>query len=350
MRFGHIVKPALLVCLFLIVAYFVVHYFKKVHEDTATVSAWVVPEPVNRTRSCGALLAHGEICEDSFGTRRLRPQGCFMQDYTAPTPLTARCLESLADRSPQQNVRIVLMGDSRLRQLQHHINWLITGNWTDIDNEKGVRVRRPGSLVCDPPWKDSDDKIRSGQCNLTLSTPNLNFTVQRLWDPMIAPDRAPFTLTNMLNINDSSELPNIVIINSGAWLLKWCHDNNLTSEACQTEHRKIIFAIKPLLKRLSALTTVIWMPQTVVNRAFATLFLTHEKNGLISIFNDMATTLLADTNVRFWWSSHQAYERFNDTRDGIHQGPRTLLHNAQVVVNYLCNAVVSPPNSNYCCI
>ncbi|OWA52723.1 hypothetical protein BV898_17169 [Hypsibius exemplaris] len=305
----------------------------------AQASTRVLPGAGTSTRtSCGRLLTDEEIFEDSFGVKRLRSQGCFMQNYTAPTPLTSRCFTSLSHHQSKTNssqgVRIVLIGDSRMRQLQHKLNWLITGNWTDIDNAKGDRIRQPAPLVCDEPL--GGNKVETGQCNLTLSVPSLNLTVQRWWATMVEPGMAHFFLTRILAaVNDSGQLPSIVIINSGAWLLKSvCHEKRLTTENCTGEYRKIISHIKPLIMRLSALTSVIWTPQTPVAKGDWSM----ESNKLVPVFNEIASELLEDTNVHFWWSSRQAYERFSDTPDGLHWGSRTLIHNAQVVMNYLCNA------------
>ena len=165
---------------------------------------------------------------------------------------------------------------------------------------------------------------------------------------MITSSLTQSLLKNILTL-PSNQLPNLVILNSGAWLLKDCYDSGTSLEACTKIYTELIHEIKPALQRLSALTKVVWTPQTTVDRRFATLFLSASQNGAISVFNQIASCLLADTAVLFWWTYAQVYDFFGDSHDGLHQGRRTLFTNAQILLNLACNKAVGS-NASYCCI
>ncbi|OQV18866.1 hypothetical protein BV898_07120 [Hypsibius exemplaris] len=353
-----ILKIALPCCLLPTVVFIVLER-KRVAQTSKDIAAILTmiscrnadADTVIATGSCSRLLGMGEEYVDGEGARQWRPRGCSVQTYWPNLSLMSRCISEVFPGSKEKSRSlIVFMGDSRLRQLQEKLYWLITG--TDFhthDAVQGSPVAQPEPVMCDPPAQPHEDNWKRGQCNLTMIHPTVPITIKRVWDPMLDASLAQNHLNRLINRVTTKTLPKLLVLNSGAWLLKHCYDSGISLEACTKTYTKIILDIRPALKRLSALTTVIWMPQTAVDRRFATLFLTASQNGAIPVFNQIAACLLAETSVLFWWSSQQVYEYFADSHDGLHQGAKTLFTNAQMLINVMCNAAVGS-NSSACCV
>eukprot|EP00057_Strongylocentrotus_purpuratus_P025684 XP_011680158.1 PREDICTED: CAS1 domain-containing protein 1 [Strongylocentrotus purpuratus] len=250
--------------------------------------------------SCQALLQDGHY----HGPGAWQPDGCTMHHYSLKDTLS--CF---------QDKRVIIVGDSRMRQLYFSLVKKLTIQHIE------------------------EGKIHS---DITHHEKDRNTDIEFWWQPELNDSTIEVYKNRIL---DEERKPAFVIHGLGTWTIKLNHGSSEALQQFQTNLTK--FA--PTIAETARQTQVIWMLQAPVQEELLTPGRNMITNERLQLYNDAAEKQLSETGIVFWKSaglaSSQSYE---NTIDGLHVSNEAIQTDVQILFNRFCNAVVDPSDATCC--
>lgn len=250
--------------------------------------------------SCQALLQDGHY----HGPGAWQPDGCTMHHYSLKDTLS--CF---------QDKRVIIVGDSRMRQLYFSLVKKLT-----------IQHIEEGKIHSDILHHEKDR----------------NTDIEFWWQPELNDSTIDVYKKRIL---DEERKPAFVIHGLGTWTIK-LHDG--TSEALQ-QFQTNLTKFAPIIAETARQTQVIWMLQAPVQEELLTPERNMITNERLQLYNAAAEKQLSETGIVFWktagLASSQSYE---NTIDGLHVSNEAIQTDVQILFNRFCNAVVDPSDATCC--
>ncbi|GAU87323.1 hypothetical protein RvY_00197 [Ramazzottius varieornatus] len=286
---------------------------------------------------CNRLLEFGAESLD----HKWQPFNCNMRTYSL-TDLR-RAVEMLRSRTDRSHVGILLIGDSRMRQLQTGLHRFLLGQ----SNYKftGFAEETPPSIFCDRPDANQyhwfNETLQSCEFNRTFHSPNLSLA--RWWIPLLDAGTTKHRLQRLLDRGNGS-MPHVVVLSGGLWLIRDCWNRKIPFSDCMTQYRRNVTNLLPILGKVARHSVVLWTLEYPVIWEPAAA----QMNRKLEMLNDLLRKDLATSPVKIWESYSQAYDMGGDTPDGCHFGWKGLTLLMQIFLNFLVDRV-DTNDQHVCC-
>ncbi|XP_055345294.1 uncharacterized protein LOC129593129 [Paramacrobiotus metropolitanus] len=241
------------------------------------------------------------------------------------------CLNQTLAQSGKEKLWFHVSGDSRTRQIFLGVSVALSRIWSTAESISHV------DPLCESARRD--------HCHMNVSIPGHRFSLSERWYPSVENERMQLELEALLALPDA-RLPDILIANSGAWLVHTCFRSKINDTHCAEKYRSMMSAVLPLLRRLAERTKVVWMPQNRMKRDWGPQKTDHG-NDLLQHFNRYVYEELQDSKVVYWKAYNRIYDCFADTEDGIHVGPKSMPWMVNILLEYVCTDRFD--NSFQCC-
>ncbi|OQV22066.1 hypothetical protein BV898_03912 [Hypsibius exemplaris] len=270
-----------------------------------------------------------------------QPFNCKMASYRNLSNLE-ECGRRLSKKRKKRDTFILLIGDSRMRQLQVALFRELTGRTETMQFTTN-------DDYCDKPealnltWYSEILQT----CLFHRIVEPYNFRIGRWWAPYFSEAALAGPLRELIALPAESA-PALVLINSGLWFLKDCGDRRVFFEDCFNSYTKNLTILKHELIQLTDRSTVVWVLQNNLATPCPIPSESKKTNAQLQIMNDAAVGIFADTAVKIWRSYTQLFDYMGSNGDDRHVGDEALATEVQIILNYLCNPVTQT-DPGYCC-
>ncbi|OQV18414.1 Lon protease-like protein, mitochondrial [Hypsibius exemplaris] len=246
--------------------------------------------------SCEALLQLGQDRQ-----RLLRDFGSIMKTYTERE--AASCV--VRHRRP---VRVVLAGDSRMRQLYAELVRL-------FDSTHSIAV------------------VAGRHEDMTYRDDLLNVTIQFRWISFVDEEMGQLIRREVIRQRQSRFPLDMLLLSSAVWTLRY---RNATEDAF-SEYFRNLTMISGSLNELAKLTPVLWVAQDPVIEHKLAARRRMITNDWLNLYNQAAEIAFCNTHIRLWQSARGLAVLRKDSNDGLHVTPAVVASQVQLLINFWCN-------------
>ncbi|OQV11572.1 hypothetical protein BV898_14148 [Hypsibius exemplaris] len=256
------------------------------------------------------------------------PSRCTIR-YRSPSEVS-KCVIDVANRNREEPL-IVLVGDSRLRQLRDGLVEIFTGK--DFDFQSNRRV-----IYNDTVYK----KHESSGSYFANSGLHLRFE----WHAGM--DDGSGSLTSLIKELIKLQFkPTIVVIGMGAWTMRQCTNDKKLQSFCVQAYQKEFMTLLPALETLATTSKVIWLPQGAIHyeqllpRGQDLMAGLNNRNTML--YNNAVREVLESSRpkgppVIFWESAWEISLALKESMDGLHFGNQTKHHLLQILIEWVCSS------------
>ncbi|OQV22669.1 hypothetical protein BV898_03494 [Hypsibius exemplaris] len=301
---------------------------------------------------CASLIIIGSTCtlvllftglpqfeeNDRFSVGIFQPPSTSCQAELAylTTEQTRRCLQLRLNRTGRP-LKIVIAGDSRMRQLYFSLLYQATG--LDEDWTTNHSVPDPGPAPTNPnrglAAQRENQKIIPKHNDRSKILPEIGLEAKFHWLVALTDGK----LRSIVKDATSSST-DLLLVSHGLWSIWTCIKQKKSDSDCLKQYQKDLKGHIPAITALPTSTSFIWVPQNAILEPLIRRKFTDPigklKDRNIVAYNNAAKNVLSTTRSIFWGSHYEASRVFRDTYDGLHLGRRTKEFDAQVLFDYVC--------------
>ncbi|OWA53177.1 hypothetical protein BV898_17611 [Hypsibius exemplaris] len=228
---------------------------------------------------------------------------------------SALCMRRLRAQRPFTN--IVLVGDSRTRQLRDGLIYQLTGTDRDWLANRSIQPSR--------------NHRHERQVQLLSLFPEAT-AVRLEYIYTFNTHQAVYNVKKYLKTDKSAGTPDLLLIGGSDWPVE-----SFRPFKKMAQDSKILTELLAILSDLAEQTLVVWTPQTPLSQAqVARSKITNEE---LTAHNAVVRSALASRPSRIhYWESYLSTFRLSESLDGLHLGPVAKYFDVQILLNVLCGA------------
>lgn len=254
--------------------------------------------------TCQDLLTDGKYHSDG----NWQPATCMMHHYSSKD--SPSCLHES---------KIILIGDSRIRQLYYGI-LNVTGQ-KDINQTGG---------------KHSDQKHVIEDVNAVIEFwwhPEVNDSTSLLFDKLLEMETPPC----------------MIIFGVATWTIKL----NLAVSEALLSYKANLTKMVPYFEKVAEKSKMVWMMQAPVTEGKLYESRQMITNKVVMSYNEAAEEVLHDApGLNIWYSGSKLVEQYfgpvEEGFDGLHVPSNANLETSQILLNWFCNRHVKPRDTSCC--
>ncbi|GAU87569.1 hypothetical protein RvY_00398-2 [Ramazzottius varieornatus] len=197
--------------------------------------------------SCISMFMGGFYAMDDFGQKGTWYAPCELI-YRSTINESADCLRKSSVYLGKEN-HIVLIGDSRIRQLRDGLIYHLSGVEHDFYVNPAIAY---------------DQQLYKKHESTVTSIPTANLLIEFFWS--VEMDEEGGTFGHALRTLESKgSKPDMIIIGAGIWVMKVCTYQKISQVECLRNFKKNLIKPLQMLNRFADTGTVLWTPQNLVD-------------------------------------------------------------------------------------